>query len=918
MPVTAYRARPFRTTHENRVFDGLLSRLVQVWGNSDEYIVLLGNFYCNNSEIDAAVIKRDSVSVIDFKNYGGVITFSENGTWFAGADQIRAGSKLNPFQQLRDNKFSMIESLEKAAPPHPGMTRSWGHVSALVVFHDTITFDESQLPSKLAPWFHVVDLDHAVERLSQITSREINLSASDIDAIVTALQIPKYVSVGAVSNGRQNAQSSTVQDDGAVPAPLRSAVESIGAFVDSPDRILVIKTMEGPDATRLMELARDMLLRRKREYLLLAPNSRTASRYPDGAESIYSHIYSRETHKEKNYLVHRLKKNCDAQDQIYIVGNAHLISDSLFEPDVVRWGSGRILGDFVKFVGLDALESRNLAEIDEAPNERKIIFVGDEYQLSRGKPEETALSPGWFYGITQSEAREISVDPAMDAKRYGLSFANRIALAECIRNQRFNRLSLEVDGDQVVEITADDPDIRQAAFEQLQRETSAKFIADTNSDVNMLNTKIREAVFGRTGSLQVGDLVHFHNSFYADDRSSLHEKHLVTAGSFGEVLEVDDNVISIKQPLQGRAEPIEVRLLKVKARLAGVNTGISFFCLRDYLYADNPKLDSDTLIALRVSSESRFRNSLSRSPVPGIVTGEPNKGSSGDERDPTRDHAWVEFLRSDPLSNVARLRFGYALTIYRAQGNPLDTIIADLNTVKEHSSEKFFRWLYTMFVVAQNQVTLLNVPEITPLCKAAWVDSDPAIVFGLRPGDLIPYDPRADEDVADDTPFPTEQKELRNLCRYIARNVSSHGFRVTSLEHQQYAEIYRFEGSSGGHCVLKLTYKKNFRVSDIRTVTSNPPGIGSEIEQMIRTGVRFDSDIQRQIYEVVSEKLISIDMIINSIEHHDYDEIYYVQSQAGDVKMKLVYNGSGFVTRVSPIAVTNQDALETIRKALKL
>ncbi len=48
-------------------------------------MVLLGNLYYQGSEIDAAVLKGDSISVLDFKDYEGKVSFSENawcgGTW---------------------------------------------------------------------------------------------------------------------------------------------------------------------------------------------------------------------------------------------------------------------------------------------------------------------------------------------------------------------------------------------------------------------------------------------------------------------------------------------------------------------------------------------------------------------------------------------------------------------------------------------------------------------------------------------------------------------------------------------------------------------------------------------------------------------------------------------------------------------
>ena len=91
MAVYAYRSRPYETTHENRAFDALLGALETEWGKSEDTVVLLGNLYCRGSELDAAIIRQRSITVLDFKDYGGKIHFSENGTWFADDVEVKGG-----------------------------------------------------------------------------------------------------------------------------------------------------------------------------------------------------------------------------------------------------------------------------------------------------------------------------------------------------------------------------------------------------------------------------------------------------------------------------------------------------------------------------------------------------------------------------------------------------------------------------------------------------------------------------------------------------------------------------------------------------------------------------------------------------------------------------------------------------------
>jgi Holliday junction resolvase-like predicted endonuclease len=73
MPIKAYINDKFSTTHENQIFNDLIQNLEVRWGNSDELIILIGNFFCGNNEIDAMIVKKDSISFIEFKNYEGKI-----------------------------------------------------------------------------------------------------------------------------------------------------------------------------------------------------------------------------------------------------------------------------------------------------------------------------------------------------------------------------------------------------------------------------------------------------------------------------------------------------------------------------------------------------------------------------------------------------------------------------------------------------------------------------------------------------------------------------------------------------------------------------------------------------------------------------------------------------------------------------
>ena len=79
MSFHAYRGNAFDTTHENKAFNQLYDLLADIWSERDEPLHLLGNFFVDGRDVDALIIKRNAIIVIDFKDYGGALQFSENG-----------------------------------------------------------------------------------------------------------------------------------------------------------------------------------------------------------------------------------------------------------------------------------------------------------------------------------------------------------------------------------------------------------------------------------------------------------------------------------------------------------------------------------------------------------------------------------------------------------------------------------------------------------------------------------------------------------------------------------------------------------------------------------------------------------------------------------------------------------------------
>jgi hypothetical protein len=131
-------------THENQMFQAFLERLEDRWVASDDWIFVVANIMWNGAKIDLVCILASAILVADFKSHSGKPAGRENRPWQADGILVKGGRKDNPYQQLRDNKFSVLDWL-KSKSLLSG--RNLGHISACVAFSGRFV-DQLELPPK--------------------------------------------------------------------------------------------------------------------------------------------------------------------------------------------------------------------------------------------------------------------------------------------------------------------------------------------------------------------------------------------------------------------------------------------------------------------------------------------------------------------------------------------------------------------------------------------------------------------------------------------------------------------------------------------------------------------------------------------------------------------------------------------------
>ncbi|RVO48168.1 nuclease-related domain-containing protein [Sinorhizobium meliloti] len=91
-----FRGRPFRNTHENKAFDRFC-HAVEFYTQSTDELRVTGNVEYDSGQIDALVLKSHAITIVDFKDWGGVITVGPNLPWVRqDGRKVKGGSYATP------------------------------------------------------------------------------------------------------------------------------------------------------------------------------------------------------------------------------------------------------------------------------------------------------------------------------------------------------------------------------------------------------------------------------------------------------------------------------------------------------------------------------------------------------------------------------------------------------------------------------------------------------------------------------------------------------------------------------------------------------------------------------------------------------------------------------------------------------
>lgn len=923
MTFKAYRAAPFSYAHENRIFNQLHDILFAHWAEQDEPLHLLGNFYIDGAEIDALVIKRNAIIVIDFKDYGGKLKFSENNKWTIDGNTVRGGNKTNPYQQIRDNKFQLLNYLDRRVQFQS--SPNLGHIAGLCLFHQAIDFDEGTLPNNVSRWFHVADLISSIRTVDAVVSSAINLSNTDIDTVLSTLDVSVYY-----PDGRPKEVPIPIYDDEEHSQPIRLNSEQNQALVNIKDwlrdEVHKVFALSGAFYTGkniVLKAVINDLINAGKEPIYLAPNARIANRYKnDGfsdVHSIYSWLYAELPDIENGKAIYPVENEpIDPDRHVIIVLDSHLLGNDLFETETAVFGSGYILSDFLRALreqdghyGENAQESIAFLELP------KILLVGDPYQLTRGSRDRSLLAGQFF----QQEKIDFSSAELNSQNRDELAPIEildfQAELLGQLKAQKFVQLPVCKQGTLKTIAKGDQTD--SIAKNLMAWPRRAVYLSATNEAVHSVNSGIRAKYLGiqSHGILVEGDIVDIHNrtrNLRVNEFDQL-EDEWVSSGEFARVVQSEGEIWSKSIALKGRERLVSVNFAEATIEYSGGIAEILY--LPDFLSAAKPKLTQDQAIALQVWAKEEADKVLAYEKERLDQMGKDHPGYSDAKQQYKILHS--KLLIASRFLNAARLRYAYALTVHRAQGyEPLPKIVLDgrkSHDTENPATDSYFRWIYTATICTSDALQILEYPELTPLSKAQWIFGGARLVPVTYKLTFYYNKNRQPTDNELATPLPNgfsnPDPKLLAVLLTIYDLIDETDWRVDTITQHNFKERYAFV-SDRGAVTVDLNYNGKFEVSIGKVaVDSGSQDLVIEIKDILATKPLFiDPNIDNAV-DIFQDYLARSGWTLASVDEKNYKAFLIAKHEVGNIKLEINVPSDSSVSKkgvISSVKVQQADS----------
>ncbi len=636
----------------------------------------------------------------------------------------------------------------------------------------------------------------------------------------------------------------------------------------------------------------------------------------------------------------RSSTNID-ESAVVVLHEAHLVTRSLYQSEIRRFGTGRLLEDLVAFLQLDATN-------------RKLICIGDPYSLSYGNSKESALSATTLGELISVEVKSFRA-PLSVANKLGKSLL-RSSVASQIEMKTFNLLNYPwEDGDLVNVDRSETANILSEWFESPCTSEPQKAVlvySNKKESAKKINSWIKRNCLKNGDKLAKGDLIVINNNINIPDPTGFGQPTKLSNGMYllvEEVAEVKQAHEKIKVNKIEKNIPLNFVRLSVRCLSVHGNPGAEVWLL-DNDFSSEEGLSKEEQIAFRVfvnrkvASEARnnpFEDSShfkwmkqsdefqetfkDRNELRGKLSeGERVKTKFDDAerklrviergfRKRHRQSMFAEIVQTDPLVNAVLGSYGWALTVHKAVGSSFSHVLLNANQGESRGVDNlgYYRWLYSALTAVNGVAHVVNPVFIHPLQNCVFEDVATAGGQKNRRKLIFPdYVP--DEAYIDKFPAILKSSVVGTICEY-SKYIESDGFRLGAVYRKSdyLTKVdYSLQNKPGSKLVVDIDnkgQKDDWAVTSIRIERADGLDKGQIIESIERFcsdaaphGWILPDDFRREIYQgwkdVLEKDGVSLSLADAS---HDWQDVFEASDTDSSVRFRVWYDGKGFINKIS-------------------
>ena len=473
---------------------------------------------------------------------------------------------------------------------------------------------------------------------------------------------------------------------------------------DDSKRVFILQGCAGSGKTFLMQGVARYLFSKKKKVSLIAPTGKAAKVLTKKsgfiASTIHAKIYNfhevvEVENKERNveddflkaqvvgesdWVLHfNLKFNVDDISTVYIVDESSLIGNREVDNETLKFGSGKLLHDLLTYINPNFKE-----------NARKVIFVGDMYQLPPvGMNHSPALTVEDIYKecpyLASLDAIQMYMLQAVVRQKEG-SGVLKVAtyIREKLKQQRFNEFLIEEHPHDVTKIAH--AQFISTYMDAMKKKGLGRVIAISysNAYVDIYNRLIRAQLFPQREEITEGDLLQIVMNTCVGDEYLLN-------GDFVRVAQVGPRIV---RKVKMGEEEVELLFRDVVIEFEG--------CKHRGLLLETLLLSKERALT-KIERKALYKDFMIRHSK--------EIAEAAKESKKQRHEKITELLLKDIYINALQVKYGYAITCHKSQGSEWDMVFLDCNLKRGFKNRETFQWFYTGVTRSSNQLYLVDMPR---------------------------------------------------------------------------------------------------------------------------------------------------------------------------------------------------------------